>query len=122
MIDTTLDLEMQDALERGITDCLARTSETGINNACAVLVHAPTRQVLGYVGSGDYYDRGIRGMVDGLRARRSPGSALKPFIYGLALQEGLIHPRSLLVDAPMAFGDPDPRELRGRIHGAGHCL
>ncbi|BCU76155.1 penicillin-binding protein 1C [Luteolibacter sp. LG18] len=117
VVDTTLDLEIQDVLEQGIAACLDRTSESGIRNACAVLVHAPSRQVLGYVGSGNYGDRSIQGMVDGLRARRSPGSALKPFIYGLAIDQGLIHPRSLLVDAPMAFGDYNPENFEGEFMG-----
>ncbi len=116
-ITTTLDLRMQQILERGIRDGLERTAEIGINNACAVLVHAPTREVLGYVGSGDYENRSIQGMVDGLRAKRAPGSALKPFVYGLAIEEGLIHPRSLLVDGPMRFGDYNPENFEGEFMG-----
>lgn len=116
-IVTTLDLRTQRTLEKGISDGLERTAEQGINNACALLVHAPTREVLGYVGSGDYADRSIQGMVDGLRAKRSPGSALKPFIYGLAIQQGLIHPRSLLVDGPMRFGDYNPENFEGEFMG-----
>jgi penicillin-binding protein 1C len=119
-LPTTLDLRLQQTLERGIHERLERSAEIGINNACAVLVHAPTRQVLAYVGSGDYNDRSISGMVDGLRAKRSPGSALKPFVYGLALEQGIIHPRSLLVDGPMVFGDYNPenfeREFMGPIN------
>jgi penicillin-binding protein 1C len=57
--------------------------------------------------------------VDGTRARRSPGSTLKPFVYALALQQGLIHPLSILSDAPHSFGDYDPenfdREFAGPI-------
>ncbi|WP_052572909.1 penicillin-binding protein 1C [Haloferula sp. BvORR071] len=117
---TTLDLRLQQTLERGIRERLDRSAEIGINNACAVLVHAPSRQVLAYIGSGDYHDRSIPGMVDGLRAKRSPGSALKPFVYGLALEQGIIHPRSLLVDGPMVFGDYNPenfeREFMGPIN------
>jgi penicillin-binding protein 1C len=119
-ITCTLDLSMQKEIERGITSHLQRTSEQGIVNACAILVHTPTREVLAYVGSADYSDRSISGMVDGLRARRSPGSVLKPFVYGLALDQGLIHPHSLLVDGPMVFHDYNPenfeREFMGPIH------
>lgn len=116
----TLDLALQQVCETTVTHHLQRTSESGIVNACAILVHAPTREVLAYVGSADYADRDIHGMVDGLRARRSPGSALKPFVYGLALDQGLIHPQSLLVDGPMVFNDYNPenfeREFMGPIH------
>ena len=117
---STLDASLQRELEYGITNHLQRTSDSGIVNACAILVHAPTREVLGYVGSAAYADRSIHGMVDGLRARRSPGSALKPFIYGLAIDQGLIHPQSLLIDGPMVFNDYNPenfeREFMGPIH------
>ena len=120
-IVSTLDLGMQQEIERGITTHLQRTSEQGIVNACVILVHAPSREVLAYVGSADYADRGICGMVDGLRARRSPGSALKPFVYGLALDQGLIHPRSLLIDGPMGFNDYNPENFEGEFMGPIHA-
>ncbi len=120
-VASTLDLGMQQELERGITVHLQRASEQGIVNACAILVHAPSREVLAYVGSADYADRGISGMVDGLRARRSPGSAVKPFVYGLALDHGLIHPRSLLIDGPMVFHDYNPENFEGEFMGPIHA-
>lgn len=120
-IKTTLDLGMQQEIERGIEAHLDRTRELGIVNACAILVHAPTREVLAYVGSADYSDRGIHGMVDGLKARRSPGSAVKPFVFGLALDQGIIHPRSLLTDGPMGFHDYNPENFEGEFMGPIHA-
>lgn len=116
-IDTTLDLRLQHLVEEGIRERLDRSAEFGIVNACAVLVHAPSREVRAYVGSGDYHDASISGMVDGLRARRSPGSALKPFAYGLALEQGLIHPRSLLTDGPLTFADYNPENFEREFMG-----
>lgn len=116
-LDTTLDLRLQKIVEEVIRARLDRSAEVGIVNACAVLLHAPSREVLAYVGSGDYHDRSICGMVDGLRARRSPGSALKPFAYGLALEQGLIHPRSLLVDGPLTFADYNPENFEREFLG-----
>jgi len=120
-IASTLDLAMQQQIQRGISAHLQRTRDEGIVNACALLVHAPSREVLAYVGSADYADRDICGMVDGLRARRSPGSALKPFVYGLALDQGLIHPRSLLSDAPIGFNDYNPENFEGEFLGPIHA-
>ncbi len=120
-ITCSLDLAMQQQIERGISAHLQRTSDEGIVNACAMLVHAPSREVLAYVGSADYADRNICGMVDGLRARRSPGSALKPFVYALALDQGLIHPRSLLCDGPMGFNDYNPENFEGEFLGPIHA-
>lgn len=120
-ITSTLDLAMQKEIERGIEAHLQRSREEGIVNSCAILVHAPTREVLAYVGSADYSDRDILGMVDGLRAQRSPGSAVKPFVYGLALDQGLIHPRSLLTDGPMVFHDYNPENFEGEFMGPIHA-
>jgi len=120
-VTSTLDLAMQREVECGIEAHLQHTREKGVVNACAILVHAPTREVLAYVGSAAYADRGILGMVDGLRAQRSPGSAVKPFVYGLALDQGLIQPRSLLTDGPMVFHDYNPENFEGEFMGPIHA-
>lgn len=121
VIRSTLDATMQAPLEAAIRSYLERHRERGIANACAILVHAPTREVLAYVGSADYADRQIQGMVDGLQALRSPGSALKPFIYGLAMDQGLIHPRSLLTDDPVNFHHYNPENFDGHFLGPIHA-
>lgn len=105
---TTLNREQQRLLETSITDFLARWRAQGLRNAAAILVHAPTREVRAYVGSAGFLDAPIAGQVDGVTARRSPGSALKPFTYALALDAGLIHPRTLLDDAPRRFAGYNP--------------
>lgn len=116
---TTIDLGMQKQIEISLRDYLSVRREVGMTNACALLVHAPSREVLAYVGSASFLNVDISGQVDGVTARRSPGSALKPFIYALALQQGLLHPRSLLRDGQVAFGGYNPenfdREFTGPI-------
>ena len=108
VIRTTLDLTQQQTIERNIADFLARERSRGLRNAAAILVHAPTHEVRAYVGSAGFFDVAICGQVDGVKARRSPGSALKSFIYGLAFDAGLIHPRTLLDDAPRRFASYNP--------------
>ena len=75
--------------------------------------------VVAQVGSADFNNAAIDGQVDGTRSPRSPGSTLKPFVYALALEQGLIHPLSILADAPRSFGDYNPenfdREFLGPI-------
>ena len=105
---TTLDLRQQQTVERSITDFVSRWHAEGLRNAAAILVHAPTREVRAYVGSAEFLNDAIQGQVDGVTARRSPGSALKPFIYGLAFDAGLIQPRTLLDDAPRRFSGYNP--------------
>jgi len=103
-----LDIVQQETMERSISDFLSRERSKGLRNAAAILVHAPTREVRGYVGSAGFFNEGIHGQVDGVTARRSPGSALKPFIYALAFDAGLIQPHTLLDDAPRRFAGYNP--------------
>ena len=73
--------------------------------------------VLAYVGSADFSDPRRFSHVDMVRARRSPGSTLKPFLYGMALDEGLIHSESLLSDVPRSFGGYQPGNFQQSFHG-----
>jgi penicillin-binding protein 1C len=118
-IVTTLDLAKQQVIERRITDYVRANRSRGIQNAAALLIDTRSMDVLAQVGSADFFNGEIQGQVDGTRAPRSPGSTLKPFVYALALEQGLIHPLSILSDAPQSFGDYDPenfdREFVGPI-------
>ncbi|MBN8421099.1 MAG: penicillin-binding protein 1C [Verrucomicrobia bacterium] len=113
----TVDLNRQQGVEQAVNDYVQRKREVGITNACALLVHAPSREALAYVGSSRFLDSKIQGQVDGVQARRSPGSALKPFIYALAMQQGLIHPHTLLRDGRMAFGSYNPENFDRNFAG-----
>ncbi len=112
-----LDLGLQDLLERQVTEYLATRSTDGFKNACALLIDYRTMEVRAAVGSAGFQRADIHGQVDGLRAQRSPGSALKPFIYALAMDEGLIHPNSLLKDAPASFDGYDPENFDHNFAG-----
>ena len=107
----------QDLLEREISRYTNVRGNMGIRNACALLVDYTTMEVRAAVGSAHYRARDIHGQVDGLRMQRSPGSALKPFVYALAMDEGLIHPRSVLHDAPMSFHGYDPEDFDHEFAG-----
>ena len=105
-ISTTIDAELQRALEARVGDYLARLPER--TSAALLVVDNATFEARAYVGSAVFGDEARLGHVDMVRAWRSPGSTLKPFLYGLALDDGLIDSESLLVDAPQSFGTYRP--------------
>ena len=82
-----------------------------------IVVDHTDMKVRGWVGSVDINDDNRFGHVDMVSAIRSPGSVLKPFIYGLAMDEGLIHPASLLQDVPRRTGDYRPGNFDSGFHG-----
>ncbi len=96
--------------------CLA---PSGVTNGAAVVLHNPSGEVRALVGSADYWNPVISGQVIGAIASRAAGSALKPLIYGTALDLGLLLPSSVLYDVPSMFGDYAPenfdRSWRGLI-------
>ena len=108
VIYSSLHRQYQEAIESSISDFLTSWRVRGLDNASAILVHAPTREIYAYVGSANFWNDAIRGQIDGVQAKRSPGSTLKPFIYALGIDAGLIHPLTLQDDAPTRFGDYNP--------------
>jgi penicillin-binding protein 1C len=117
-VRTTLEPGLQRAVEEALRAELA--SDGRIGQAAALVVDNATGQVLAYVGSADFLDVEHEGQNDGVRALRQPGSALKPFAYGLALAEGWT-PASLLNDVEWHLatpgGDYVPRNYDRHVHG-----
>lgn len=105
-IETTIDASLQRRLEDMLLGWRARLPER--TSAAIIVVEHETMAVQAYLGSLDLQDSQRFGHVDMIQAVRSPGSTLKPFLYGLALDEGLIHSESLLQDVPRHAGDYRP--------------
>jgi len=114
-IDTTIDAEAQLRVEQLLAD-RARALPPRVSAAALVMDNA-TLEVLAYAGSADFTDPARASHVDMVRSPRSPGSALKPFLYAFALEEGLIHSESLLADAPQSFGGYQPGNFQQSFHG-----
>ncbi len=114
---TSLQHNVQQRMQQGVTAYLRRNADKGFNNASVLLVKRSTMQVQAWVGSADFYNAAISGQVDGVTALRSPGSALKPFVYALALQQGVIHPQSLLTDLPRRYGSFNPENFDRQFVG-----
>ena len=116
-IQSTTSIPLQRLLERSVTRYVAANRSRGILNASAMLVDLRNLEVKAVVGSARYADASIAGQVNGSLAKRSPGSTLKPFIYALAMDQGFIHPRTMLKDAPVAFGPYSPENFDGTFVG-----
>jgi len=120
LLPTTIDGTLQGALERLVA---SHVRDLEAKATMAILVVANDgRRIIGYVGSGDYLDLSRGGPIDMVRAVRSPGSALKPFIYGLGFDDLLLAPNTIMVDRPMRFNGWAPQNFdkfnRGEVTAA----
>lgn len=114
-IDTFIDAQAQQTVELLLADRLAALPARV--SMAALVVDNAHLEVRAYAGSADFTDTQRFSHVDMVRASRSPGSTLKPFLYGLALDEGLIHSESLLADVPQSFGGYQPGNFQQSFHG-----
>ncbi|WP_260863678.1 peptidoglycan glycosyltransferase PbpC [Citrobacter sp. Marseille-Q6884] len=112
---TTLDAGLQRQLEELAQNWKGRLPSR--SSLAMIVVDHTDMSVRGWVGSVDMNDDTRFGHVDMVSAIRSPGSVLKPFVYGLALDDGLIHPASLLQDVPRRTGDYRPGNFDSGFHG-----
>ena len=111
----TLDRDLQAAVEKLAAE---QTKLLGPKLSAAVLVvDQATGDVLAHVGSAGYLDATRQGAIDMTGAIRSPGSTLKPFIYGIAFENGLAHPETLIEDRPTRFGNYRPENFDEDFHG-----
>lgn len=112
---TTIDGRLQAKLETLVAE---RAQELGPYLSIAILVvDHQTGEILADVGSADFLSTPRQGHIDMTRAVRSPGSTLKPFIYGLAFEAGLANPETLIEDRPTRFGDYRPENFDDEFHG-----
>ncbi|HEY4199175.1 MAG TPA: penicillin-binding protein 1C [Devosiaceae bacterium] len=114
-IDLTVDGHLQTALEKLAA---SRAAQMGPKVSVAIVVaDQATGDILASVGSAGLFANDSDGYVDMTRAVRSPGSTLKPVIYGLAFELGLAHPESLIEDRPTSFGGYVPVNFDGQTRG-----
>ncbi|MFT5147905.1 MAG: penicillin-binding protein 1C [Flavobacteriales bacterium] len=117
-LKATIDINTQKKVEKLVSDYSRSLSYRGIHNSSVMIIDNQTGNVLAYVGSSDFNDKEHAGQVDGISAIRSPGSTLKPFLYGLAMDVGLITPNSKLLDVPINFQGYEPENYDGEFHGS----
>jgi penicillin-binding protein 1C len=115
----TIDAVVQKNLENLARERVRALAATlGPDVSLAILaVDNTTGEVLARVGSPDYFDQRRAGQIDLTEALRSPGSTLKPFIYGLGFEDGVIHPETLVDDRPTAYGGYAPKDFDSTFQG-----
>jgi penicillin-binding protein 1C len=121
-IRTSIDLPLQHFVEAQVQQIVASLRQHQGQQAAALVIDNHTGQVLAYVGSPDYFRRGVPNQYDGVQALRQPGSTLKPFLYQLALENRTIRPTSILADVPTHYAIPggqlySPQDYNERYHG-----
>lgn len=114
-IVSTIDPNLQRTLEERVAAYFSTLPER--TSAALLVVDNATMEARAYVGSLRFGDEARLGHVDMVQAWRSPGSTLKPFLYGMAIDDGLIHSESLLIDAPQNFGDYRPGNFGESFNG-----
>ena len=118
-VRTTIDLELQQRVERAVRETVTRLRDKGVRQAAVLVVDNSSAEVLAYVGSADFFSDQA-GQVDGVVSQRQPGSSIKPFTYALALERGMTA-ATLLQDLPAHYateaGDYAPRNYDRAFHG-----
>jgi penicillin-binding protein 1C len=114
-IRATLDGALQRAVQQALQEALAE--QPAHVTLAALIVENKSRKVRAYVGSAAPADVDRLGAVDMVHAVRSPGSTLKPFIYGMGFSLGLLHPQSMVADASTRFGGYAPANFDRGFHG-----
>jgi penicillin-binding protein 1C len=116
-IQTTIDLNMQLKLEKLVSDYHQSMASLNIHNAAAMVIDNRTHEVLAYIGSADFNNSTDGGQVDGIRAIRQPGSTLKPLLYGICIDNGVLTPKTVLYDVPININGYAPENFDEKFNG-----
>ena len=117
IIRTTIKKEIQRQAAETVREQLENLRHLGIRNGAALIAETKSGKVRAYVGSQDFFATGSNGQVDGVKAARSSGSILKPFLYALAMDDGLILPQTVIRDVPTYFGSYSPTNADQKFSG-----
>ncbi|MCI5606402.1 MAG: penicillin-binding protein 1C [Spirochaetia bacterium] len=107
-LKTSIDLSIQKKCEEIFSSYLNQNKIFGVKNGAFLLLDWTKMEVIANIGSADYFNDEILGQNNATISKRSPGSALKPFIYALALEQGKIHYDTMLKDTPVTFNEYSP--------------
>lgn len=117
IIKSTINSEIQKKTEKAVKDYSEFLKLSGINNTAVLIIDNKNYEVTAYAGSQDFYDFKNNGQVDGITAKRSPGSLLKPFLYAKVIDEGIAAPQSKIPDVPLYFSNFSPQNADKKYYG-----
>jgi penicillin-binding protein 1C len=116
-VRTNIDLQIQLKTEKLVEDYVRTQRLRNIRNAAVVIIDNRTRRVITYVGSSNFKDTMDGGQVNGASAIRQPGSTLKPILYALCFDEGLLTPKSVLADVSVNYEGYAPENYDEKYNG-----
>jgi penicillin-binding protein 1C len=117
IIHTYIERNTQLKIEKLVSDYVRNLRLKNIHNAAVMIIDNETHRVISYVGSGDFSDSTDGGQVNGTAAVRQPGSTLKPLVYGLCFDEGLLTPKKIMNDVPVNYGGYAPENYDKHFNG-----
>ena len=117
IIHTTIELNKQLKIEKLVKDYSRTLALKNIRNAAVIVIDNATHRVVSYVGSADFHDSTDGGQVNGAAAIRQPGSTLKPLLYGLCIDAGLLTPKMTITDVPVNYEGYAPENYDKRFNG-----
>lgn len=117
IIQTTIDMNLQSKTEKLVEDYVRTLRLKGIKNAAVLVIDNRTHEVVSYIGSADFRDTTDGGQVNGAAAVRQPGSTLKPLLYGLCMDEGLLTPKMVITDVAVNYAGYSPENYDRQFNG-----
>ena len=117
IIKTNIDLNTQLKTEKLVEDYVRAQRLRNIKNAAVVIIDNKTHKVITYVGSSNYNDTTDGGQVNGANAVRQPGSTLKPLLYALCFDEGLLTPKTVITDVAVNYAGYAPENYDEKFNG-----
>lgn len=117
LIKTNINLNNQLKIEKLVKDYVRNLRLMQIRNAAVVVIDNKSHKVTSYIGSGDFTDTLDGGQVNGAAAVRQPGSTLKPLLYALAMDEGMLTPKTVITDVPVSYQGYAPENYNREFNG-----
>lgn len=116
-IKSTIEISIQSGIEKLTEDYVRRLRLNNIHNAAVVVIDNVTHQVIAYVGSADFKDTTDAGQVNGAAAIRQPGSTIKPLLYAMSFDAGLLTPKTIINDVPVHYAGYNPENYDKKFNG-----